>query len=184
MTRLRSRARMLGWIALVALTLLAVWQGIGPAALRPGGWFGTLAAGLVLAVGLWPGRSARALPAAALATFLGGVLFSVLPQMQGQGAAVVLMLGAGGAACLSAFLFFEGRGAVGVAVLGGALHVGLIEVLTTPPMASPFALWPWSAPGLLAVWLVVGIGISLIAPRSAAAPRRAAKDNPRSAGSR
>lgn len=184
MTRLRSGARVFGWIALVALAFVAVWQGAGPAALRPGGWFGTLAAGVVLAAGLWPGWTARALPAAALATFLGGVLFSGLPELQGQGAAIALTLGAGGAACLCALLCLDGRGAVGAALLGGALHVGLIEVLTAPPMASPTATWPWAMPGLLAVWLVVGMGISLSAPRSDAAPRRAASHSPRAAGSR
>lgn len=182
MTRLRSWVRLLGWIALVALALVAVWQGAGPVALQPGGWFGTLAAGVVLATGLWPCGMARALPAAALATFLGGVLFSVLPELE-QGAAMALMLGAGGAGCLCAVLCLDGRGAVGAGLLGGALHLGLIEVLTAPPMASPFAIWPWAAPGLLAVWLVVGAVISLTASHSAAAPRPAASDSPGPAAS-
>ncbi|WP_323768890.1 hypothetical protein [Antarctobacter sp.] len=184
MRRLRFVGCKAGWLALIVLAGLGLWQGAGGAALAPGGWFWSLAAALGLAAVLCPAWMLRALPAASLATLLGGLVFSLLPDLQGQGAAMALMLGAGGAAGLSALLCFGGRAAVGMALLAGGVHIGLMQVLTVAPMASPFVVWPWSAPGLLSVWMAVGTAISLTAPRSGATPRRAAKDNPESTGSK
>ncbi|WP_417209927.1 hypothetical protein [Antarctobacter sp.] len=182
MRRLRSVGRKAGWLALIVLAGLGLWQGAGGAALEPGGWFWSVAAALGLAAVLCPASALRAVPAASLATLLGGLVFSLLPDVQGQEAAMALMLGAGGAAGLSALLCLGGRAAVGMALLAGGVHIGLIQVLTVAPMASPFVIWPWSAPGLLGVWMAFGTVISLTAPRSGASPQRAAKGNHRSTG--
>ena len=161
MKRLRLVSRLLSWALFGMLIGLGFWQGAG--ASQPGGWLWSMLAGLVLAGLVFPQWLLRALPAAAMATFAGGLMFSFLPQLQGQNTAIAMMLGAGGAAVLAAVLCLEGRGAIGTAILAGGGHIGLIQVLTAPVMTSPFALWPWSAAALLAVWLCLGAAIGVTA---------------------
>lgn len=166
MRQLRDGVRLTGWAALMILAVtvagLGHWRGL----LEPGGWSISLLALCLVSALVAPSAFWRALPVAALAVLLGAFLFSVLPEQTDLKPVETLLMGTAGAAALVALPGYAGRQDVAVlaeALLAGALHAGLLQVLTVAPMAAPSAIWPWFAPVLLAVWaiaaaLVLGLG--------------------------
>ncbi|WP_443391738.1 hypothetical protein [Antarctobacter jejuensis] len=126
--------------------------------LQAGSWSLSLMALVLVAALVAPDALTRALPAATLAVLLGGIFFSQLPEQTGLNPVAKMLQGTVGAAALAALGVFAGRRdvvALGEAVLAGALHAGLLQVLTFAPMLSPFAMWPWLAPVLLLAWVTV-----------------------------
>lgn len=151
----------LGWASLLVLCAYAVVLG-GADAVAAGSWLGSLAAlcGLLLLV--WPMGATWALPAAGLATLLGGIGFSALPKMDGLAPLWGLLAGVGAAVLVVTWLFRRpvgiGRwGRMGAALLAGACHAGLLHLISVPPMVSPFFLWPWAALVVPVVWLVCAV---------------------------
>ncbi|SMX41909.1 hypothetical protein [Maliponia aquimaris] len=144
-----------GWLALALLGLVALRQGIAPLPFRAGGWLGSLAALVVLLAVAAPGQAARAVPAAALAVLLGGLVFTMGPQVDAFGPAQMFMAGCLAAAVLSALLCLGG-GSIGERAVAGliaaVLHLGLLHLLTPPGLTPPLALWPLAVPVLGAVW--------------------------------
>ena len=162
MTAIQRAVRICGWLSLAALALLMLRQGQGVMILQAGGWGISLGALVLVAAVMSPRAVTRALPVAALAVLIGGVFFSRMPEQTGLNPVQTLLLGTVGAAVLAGLAGFAGRRdavALADALLAGALHAGLLQVLTVAPMMSPFAIWPWLAPVLLMVWLVVGLSV-------------------------
>ncbi len=181
MTRIRHGVQVCGWLTLAALAVLTLSQGQGVMILQAGSWIVSLIALVLVAALISPRALARALPAAALAVLVGGVFFSLLPEQTGLKPVETMLQGTVGAAALAALASFAGRRdalALGDAILAGAFHAGLLQVMTLAPMVSPFALWPWLAPVLVCVWpvfaaLVLGVS-ALFSPKPRpATPRRA-----------
>ena len=158
MNRARSWARGAGWIAVLVLAALVAGQDQALGLMVGAPWLGSFVALVVLLALLGPGQMAMAVPAAALATLFGGVLFSTLPEVQGVSPLMLLLLGSGCAAVVAASLCLEGDTRVhsmAAGLVAGVLHVGFMHFLTVAPMASPFDLWPWAVPVMLMVWLSV-----------------------------
>lgn len=163
MRAVRRWALRVGWLALGLLALVALRQGIAPLPFRAGGWLGSLAALVVLLSIAAPGQVVRAVPAAALAVLVGGLLFTIAPQVGALSPGQMFMGGSLGAAVLSALLCLGG-GPVGARVAAGliaaVLHLGLLHLLTPPGLTPPLVLWPPALPILCAVW-----GLAALAAR-------------------